>query len=99
MFANVSEVELSTGEKVKCSDLTYGFVLGTETGEIEETKHAVIENGTDLTQDMVMNLRVTDVTMLYSKIIQLTYPDLFDKDGNPKELTDEQEDELGKKKV
>jgi len=100
MFANVKKVELSDGSKIVCKDLTYGFVLGLESGEVEETTHSVVEDGTDLTKEDIFKLRRSDVTILYNTILQLTYPHLYNEDGTLKTLDDFQEtDDNNKKKA
>jgi len=98
MFANVKTVELSDGSKIICKDLTYGFVLGLESGEVEESTHAVVEDGTDLTKEAIFKLRKSDVTLLYNTILQLTYPHLYNEDGTLKTIDDFQDKETDDKK-
>lgn len=106
----LADTEIVTEEEIKkvltigkksyvCYDLTYGFLLGIENGTVENTKHAVIENGTDMDHDEVMNLRMNVIDKLYAVISRLTYPTLYDEDGNLKETLPPEEGSENKKKV
>ncbi len=89
------------GDKKKpiiCQDLTYGFLLGVEDGTIEDNKQNVVENGTGLDMEMILSLRRHQIEEIYAIIIRLTYPELYNEDGTPKEIEDEKPSK-GKKKV
>lgn len=96
----VEEVEINGGRKVKCYDLTYGYLLDVESGKVVETKHSAIVNATELSEDEVKALRTSEVNALYDVVLRLTYPHLFDEDGKMKEIPQTDEgDEDDKKKV
>ena len=96
MFPTTKSVKINN-EEILCKDLTYGFMLGLQDGSIAETKHDVIMNATDLSEEDIKNLRVSEVDVLYSTITRLTYPHMYDEDGNMKDLDDDFEED--KKKV
>jgi len=97
MFATTKLVKLSSIE-VLCMDMTYGFVLGLEDGSIQESPHVVVANGTTLSEDEILGLRGSEVELLYSEIVKLTYPMMYNEDGSLKEQKGEPE-ETSKKKV
>ncbi len=86
-------------DDIVCQDLTYGFLVKVETGEISDTKINVILDGTDLNEDAIMGLRKHQVDELFEIIMQLTYPELYNEDGSRKDLDDITEDSDNKKKV
>jgi len=94
MVEQIKMVKIGDKE-IKCMDLTYGYLISLNEGN-PETRHGTVANGTDLTEDDVMKLRVGEVDVLYQAIMRLTYPNMYDEDGNEKKLPDEEED---KKKV
>jgi len=99
MIPNVKIVKLSDRE-VKCYDLTYGYMVGVESGSITETMLGVVEDGTDLSEDEVLSLRRSEVQEVYNTILQLTYPNLYNEDGTLKEIdSGEQSQEEDKKKA
>ena len=89
MLANEKIVKLGDKE-IKCMDLTYGYLLGI-TPENPEKKPETILNGTNLTEDEVMALRVSEGDILYDTISRLTYPNLYNEDGTPKEIPEEED--------
>jgi hypothetical protein len=97
MYPVVKKVDTERGEVI-CKDLTYGFIVGVESGEIEDSKHAVVENGTDLTMDDIMQLRKSEIDLISQTILQLTYPHLYNEDGSLKELSDFEKDADNSKK-
>ena len=85
------------GDKdIKCMDLTYGYLLEISQTN-SETKHGTVANGTGLSEDEVMALRVSEVEELYQAIMRLTYPNLYNEDGTPKPLPKEDEEDSKKK--
>ena len=82
---------------VVSEDLTYGFVLEINNGTIIETKHNVIANATELSEDEILTLRLHEVELLHRTISQLTYPTLYDEDGNLKPMGEPEPED--KKKV
>ena len=108
MMEDVEVVEVEDVVKVvkigkntyTCFDLEYGFLMDVESGKIPNTKHEAIVNATDLTLEDVKRLRVSAVDKLYGVISRLTYPDLYDENGDLKtDLPDIPEDDDDKKKV
>lgn len=94
MVATIETVKI--GDKdIVCMDLKYGYIIGI-TEANPETKHGTVVNGTTLSEEDVMELRVSEVDELYKTITRLTYPDLFNEDGTEKEIP---EDKGDKKKV
>ena len=98
-FPNVKTVELSNGIDIKVYDLTYGYLLGVDSGDIVETKEGTIVDATDLTEVEVLALRSSDVTRLYNTVLQLTYPALYNEDGTVKEQKKTKGSGDSKKKV
>ncbi len=90
MYATVEKVKIGKKEIV-CKDLTYGYLLGLSSGEVEETMHGVVMNSTGLSQEEIFDMRDSEVKKLYKVATRLTYPDLYDKDGNLKK-TDKKSD-------
>jgi hypothetical protein len=78
----VEKYTTQDGKEIVCQDLTYGYLVQVQEGVIAETKHGVVMNGANLSEDEVFDLRNSDVNAIYDIITRLTYPDLFDEDGN-----------------
>lgn len=95
----VKTVTLSDDTKVVCYDLHYSYLFGVENGEIIETKHGIVEDGTDMNEDEVMKLRNSDMNLLHDTIVRLTYPQLYNEDGSPKEIPVDEDDGDTKKKA
>lgn len=95
MVAVSKEVEIK-GKKIKCYDLTYGYLLSISP-ENPEKKHETIMNGTDLSEAEVMELRASEGDALYHAISMLTYPNLYNEDGTQKDIPDNGEGESKKK--
>ena len=66
-------------------DLTYGYVISLNEGN-PETRHGTVINGTELSEEEVMQLRVSEVDTLYQAIMRLTYPNMYDENGNEIEI-------------
>ena len=94
MIANTKKVKIGKKD-ILCYDLTYGYLISI-TPDNPETKHGTIVNGTDLKEDEVMALRVSEVDVIYDAISRLTYPNLYNDDGTPKDMPEEND---SKKKV
>ena len=97
MIARIEEITIND-KKVICKDLKYGYILKLETGEVTETKHDVIANGTDLTVEEIMELRKGEVEELYTAVSRLTYPQYYNEDGTIKEFENTEDGEEDKKK-
>jgi len=95
----MAETYKANGKEIICQDMTYGFLMAIQEGTIVESRHSVIENGTDLSYDDIMELRNSEVDDLYKIVTRLTYPDLFDKDGNQINFDAEEDESDSKKKV
>ena len=95
MVAVSSKVEIK-GKDITCYDLTYGYLLSI-TPENPEKKHETIMNGTDLSEEEVMNLRASEGDALYHAISMLTYPNLYNEDGSQKDLSGDDEGDSKKK--
>jgi len=98
MFPVTEKVKIN-GKDVICKDLTYGFIVKLQSGEVIETKHDIIIDGTGLTTDEIFKLRNCEVEKLYLTVSKLTYPQYYDDKGNPIELTVDEDVDEGKKKV
>jgi len=99
MFEAIDTVTVSSGAKIKCYDLTFGLICDIESGKITETDMLVLEDATDLSADEIRALRKSDVDKLHSTIMKLTYPELYDEDGNLKSLPDVGDESDDKKKA
>jgi hypothetical protein len=97
MIEVVKDVTLGNGETVRCYDMTHGFRVGVESGKIEDTYANIVKDGTELSDEEIDKLRVSALSELVNVILQLTYPDAYDKDGNLKTLPEPSKD--NKKKV
>lgn len=96
MFAKSKVVKIN-GKDIVCKDFTYGHITGLENGTIEDTVANSVMNGTDMTLEEFNELRVSEADILMKTILTLTYPSLFDEDGNMIEIEDDGL-ELDKKK-
>jgi hypothetical protein len=97
MIEVVKDVTLGNGETVRCYDMTHGFRVGVESGKIEDTYANIVKDGTELSDEDIDKLRVSALSELANVILQLTYPDAYDEDGNLKTLPEPSKD--NKKKV
>ena len=97
MIEVVKDVTLGNGETVRCYDMTHGFRVGVESGKIEDTYANIVKDGTELSDEEIDKLRVSALSELVNVILQLTYPDAYDEDGNLKTLPEPSKD--NKKKV
>jgi hypothetical protein len=97
MVEVVKDVTLGNGETVRCYDMTHGFRVGVESGKIEDTYANIVKDGTELSDEEIDKLRVSALSELANVILQLTYPDAYDEDGNLKTLPEPSKD--NKKKV
>lgn len=95
----VEKYTTDTNEEIICQDLTYGFLLGIQEGSIEETKHDVVMNGTGLSKEELYEYRSSEVTDMYNIVIRLTYPDLFDENGNQLPVEEDVDEVDDKKKA
>ena len=83
-----------------CFDLEYGYLVDVDSGATPNTKDGAIANSTGMSEDEIRKLRISTVNKLYEVISRLTYPDLYDEDGNLKsDLPEIDEDGDSKKKV
>lgn len=78
-------------------DMTFGYIVGIENGTISDTIENAVLNGTNLTQEEVHGLRKREVELLYSTILRLTYPEIYDEDGNMKSLPKSDNEDSKKK--
>jgi len=96
MFPTTEKVKVD-GKTIVCMDLTFGYLMDIESGAIEDSMLNAVENGTNLDEEDIKSLRKNEVEKIYNVIMKLTYPQLFDEDGNRKEI--EEEEEVSKKKA
>ncbi len=97
MFATSTILKIGKKE-INCKDFTFGYMLGIEDGSIKDTLLNAVLNGSNLTEEEVKGLRKSEVELIYTTILKLTYPTLYDEDGNLKQLP-EQADDGDKKKA
>ena len=95
----IETVKFEDGTEIKCYDLHYFYLKGCTSGDIIETKEGIVEDATDLSMDEVMLLRGHQIDRLYAVIVRLTYPDLFDENGEriPATLEDAPDSDSPKK--
>jgi len=98
MFPTTKMIKFEDSTSILCMDLTYGFILSVRDGTIDDSKENVIVDGTDLSIEDVLKLRSHKIEAIYSAIMQLTYPHLYNEDGTLKDLSDVESDD-DKKKV
>lgn len=96
MFPSTKKVKVGNKEVV-CMDMTFGYIIGIENGTISDTIENAVLNGTNLTQEEVHGLRRGEVELLYSTILRLTYPEIYDEDGNMKSLPKSDKEDSKKK--
>lgn len=96
MFPSTKKVKVGNKEVV-CMDMTFGYIVGIENGTISDTIENAVLNGTNLTQEEVHGLRKREVELLYSTILRLTYPEIYDEDGNMKSLPKSDNEDSKKK--
>jgi hypothetical protein len=96
MVAVCEDVKIGKN-KIKCYDMTHGFRVGVESGELDDTYSNIVLDGTDLSKEDVAKLRVSEVKHLAETIIRLTYPDAYDSDGNL--IVDNDDEDDSKKKA
>ena len=87
---------LADGKEVIVQPLTFGYIDDVENGIIEDNIITAIMDATGLDSDTVRAIRRPDAVAIFEIIKKETYPELYDEDGNEKELTSE---ETNKKKV
>ena len=91
-------IKVDGREDVICQALTFGYMYDLETGVKEENTLDAIMDGADLSEDDVRSLRRPDVGKIFGAIKKETYPELYDENGDEKEIEDDDEDD-DKKKV
>lgn len=96
MFPSTKKVKVGNKEVI-CMDMTFGYIVGIENGTISDTIENAVLNGTNLTQEEVHGLRKREVELLYSTILRLTYPEIYDEDGNMKSLPKSDNEDSKKK--
>ena len=98
MLGVMKKVTLRNGKEVEVYDLTLGFMADVEGGVTVDTVENIILNSTDLTIEQIQELRKSEATEIVGTALQLTYPELYDENGNHiKQDTDDTSDD--KKKV
>ena len=85
-----------TKKSVTCQSLTFGYMYDVEQGVVEESIMSAVLDGTDLDEKGIRSLTRVQVNEIWEIVKQLTYPELYNEDGSPKEF--DLEDEVDDKK-